>query len=332
MDIRGIARKLDVFHIVRGSRDVVAKWIWSERRHHSFSRLNPDKQFYVIRRQDSRVGIFSNFAAFLGHLSYTDKNNMIPVIDMKNYPNIYLDLDQIKQVNAWEYYFRQPTKYSLEEALKSKNVILGQGAPPTNFIKPEKNLFLNVKGELDYWRNLCKKYIHLADGVQKRLEDERTKLIAGKGKILGVSCRGTDYITLKPKDHPIQPSAEMLMEQIDVAVKECGFQYIYLATEDKRIMEKMKKQYGDKLILMKRNYVEYDYHKSKKGLGANQVTIYSTKRKNDKYLQGMEYIVSMLLLTKCDGLITSMTSGSTGIMCMTEKPYEYLYVFDLGVY
>ena len=58
---------------------------------------------------------------------------------------------------------------------------------------------------------------------------------------------------------------------------------------------------------------------------------FNDSRDNDKYLRGLEYLISKLLLTKCKGLITARTSGSTGIMCLSEG-FEYLYVFDLRTY
>ena len=45
----------------------------------------------------------------------------------------------------------------------------------------------------------------------------------------------------------------------------------------------------------------------------------------------MDYLISMLLLKECKGLITTITSGSVGIMCLADD-FDYLYVFDLGYY
>ncbi|MBQ7577340.1 MAG: hypothetical protein IJT21_03615, partial [Synergistaceae bacterium] len=73
------------------------------------------------------------------------------------------------------------------------------------------------------------------------------------------------------------------------------------------------------------NYLDYDYDNPK------LLYSYSADRPNDKYLRGLEYLVSMLFLSTCSGFITSITSGSTGVMCLSEG-FDYLYVFDLGIY
>ncbi|MBQ6971073.1 MAG: hypothetical protein IJP86_01815 [Synergistaceae bacterium] len=72
-------------------------------------------------------------------------------------------------------------------------------------------------------------------------------------------------------------------------------------------------------------YVDFNYDSDR------MLAEYSTGRANDKYLRGLEYLVSILFLSRCRGFIASMTSGSTGVMCLSEG-FEYLYVFDLGLY
>ena len=56
-----------------------------------YGELNPDTTFYVIRRSDGHAGINSQFNTNLGHVRYAVNNGWIPVIDMQNYPNAYLE-------------------------------------------------------------------------------------------------------------------------------------------------------------------------------------------------------------------------------------------------
>ena len=108
-------------------------------------------------------------------------------------------------------------------------------------------------------------------------------------------------------------------------MNEQNFDSVYLATEDKNILAEFQKVFGEKLIISECEYIDFDYK------GTRYVTTYFSKRENDKYLRGLEYFVSKLLLLECKGLITSITSGSTGLMCLSSG-FEYLYVFDLGYY
>lgn len=103
-----------------------------------------------------------------------------------------------------------------------------------------------------------------------------------------------------------------------------GFDAVYLVTEDTQIVSAFKEKYGDKLLLSQQEYIDYDYEK--KGF-----LVFYEENKQDKYSQGMDYLISMLLLKECKGLITTITSGSVGIMCLADD-FDYLYVFDLGYY
>lgn len=247
---------------------------------------------------------------------------MIPVVDMQSFINAYLYDNEVGKVNSWEYYFRQPVEVSLEEALSSGNYVL---CDTVLLPKPRQDirLFYNRSGQLDYWRDICRRYIKIQPEVSSRLEGMKAKF-SGK-KILGVLVRGTDYVTTKPHDHPIPPTAEQAIAKCQEVMTQEGFDSVYLATEDKNILAKFQEAFGEKLLLPDSAYVDYDYSK-----GA-WLAEYEIDRDNDKYLRGLEYLVSILFLSQCKGFITSMTSGSEGVMLLS-KGFEYLYVFDLGYY
>ena len=278
---------------------------------------------YIIHSGADHVGLFSYFLMILGGIAFADRNNLIPVVDMKNYKNNYLYDSEVGQINAWEYYFEQPYNVSLDDALSCKKYILGQDTAKHERPQIDAKSLYNYDGELDYWRGICKKYIRFKPAVIAGLErlQQRT---SGK-KILGVLVRGTDYTALKPYGHQIPPTPEQAIAKTQEVMQEKNFDAIYLATEDKNILAKFQAAFGDKLIIPEANYLDYDYNNPK--LLCN----YLADRPNDKYLRGLEYLVSMLFLSKCAGFITSLTSGSTGVMCLSEG-FEYLYVFDLGRY
>ena len=240
---------------------------------------------------------------------------------MKNFMNSYLYPDELGHVNSWEYYFDQPGNISLEEALSNKKYILGRDC--ALFERPS-NLFQNHYGQLDYWRSICKKYIRFTPAVIEKLE--AMKKFYHDKRILGVLVRGTDYAALRPHGHPIPPTAEQAIEKAQDVMQSENFEAVYLATEDKNILAKFRLAFGDKLITPEADYINYDYEHAK------FLAYYEPDRQNDKYLRGLEYLVSMLFIaTSCKGLITCMTSGSTGLMCLSSG-FEYLYVFDLGCY
>ncbi|MBQ7153963.1 MAG: hypothetical protein IJR85_00185 [Synergistaceae bacterium] len=295
-------------------------WERDSTRFNPFSKIHQDKIPYIIRREAGNVGLFSYFITILGGIAYAEQNGYIPVVDMKHYPNAYLYESEYGLVNSWEYFFEQPDGLSLEEALSCRKYILGKDT--ALFLRPAQTakFFLNQDGKLDYWRKICRKYIRFTPPVLEHLQRLLRKT-QGK-KILGVLVRGTDYTSLKPKHHPVQPTAEQAVAKTQEVLEGGDFEAVYLATEDKRILAKFQEAFGEKLILPESRCFDYDYDSPE----------YLCKyMNNDKYSLGLDYLVSMLFLSKCKGFITSLTSGSTGVMCLSEG-FDYLYVFDLGVY
>ena len=211
---------------------------------------------------------------------------------------------------------------SLEDALSSKNFINGKFS---RYSKPNSSIgfYYNYGGELDYWRNLCKKYIKFSRHIKERLDREKIKFI--NKRVLGVSLRGTDYTAYKPINHSIQPDVEEVIKKVCNVLKTEKFDAIYLSTEDKNILARFKEVFDKILILPEQNYIDYDKNSKK------VISEYSLNRNKDKFLQGLEYLSSKLLLCECNGLITSMSGGAICAMLFSEK-FEYLYVFDLGYY
>ena len=87
-------------------------------------RKNPDKVFYVIRRSGMKLGLFSYFNTNLGRISYAYENDMIPVIDMQNFKNSFQAPDE--KENIWEWFFEQPSDYTLKEVYESKHIIISE--------------------------------------------------------------------------------------------------------------------------------------------------------------------------------------------------------------
>ena len=278
---------------------------------------------YIIRREADSVGLFSYFITILGGIAYADRKGLIPVVDMKNYPNAYLYPSELGRVNAWEYYFEQPGGLALDNALSCRRYILGKDAACFAWPPQSAEFFCGLDGKLEYWRALCRKYIRFTPAVLERLGHLRQK--ADGRRVLGVLVRGTDYAALKPKGHPIPPTAEQAIAKTREALQEEGFDAVYLATEDKVILAKFQDAFGDKLLLPEADYLDYDYGNPK------YLPDIQSSRANDKYLRGLEYLVSVLFLSKCPGFITSPTSGSAGVVCLSEG-FKYIYVFDLGLY
>lgn len=149
----------------------------------SFGDRNPDKIFYVIWRDKFGSGFFSNFTQVISHIMLAEQHGWIPVVDYQNFKTIYTEKEPVNGTcNAWEYYFKQVSPYSLEEVYSSRNVLFGDGGYPHIFCK-------NNQEYREFWR----KKIHLQEPVEREFIEYK-KLLNGK-YTLGIHFRGKEMNT-----------------------------------------------------------------------------------------------------------------------------------------
>ncbi len=174
------------------------------------------------------------------------------------------------------------------------------------------------------WAKLLKDFCRLKPNEKNYIESE-IKEVLGKGKrVLGVVCRGTDYVGT---GMPTQPSIEMLSSDIKDWMQKYNYDKVYLATEDERIFNALSKELPDVILTNKRTY--YD----KKLAETNQKWIgtVSFDRENDRYYRGLEYYSSINILSRCNALLAGFC-GATGIALMlNNEKYERFHVYDLGI-
>ena len=292
---------------------------WKERKI-SLGKENADKTFYVIRRATGKVGLFSYVSTNLGHIKYALDRGYIPIVDMQNYQNTYLEEGQVGKENAWEYYFKQPCGYSLKDIKKSKNIILSSGLINCGVAYPDAKI-ANDDEQLKMWKSIADKCLKVNADVAKEAE-RKCDEIFGRARVLGVLARGTDYVKARPKKHPVQPNATQLIEKCKEVMKNYGCEKIYLTTEDEQIYLEFKEVFGERLLSM--NVKRYQTSDQE---NINDVI----SRDKSKYTSGKEYLISILLLAKCNCLVAGNAGGTQGALLLSEG-YEYKHVFDLGVY
>lgn len=313
MGLKQLIKKIDFIN------HAYTNFKWRERKV-SFGSENDEKKFYVVRRAEAKVGLFSLVLTNLGYIKYALEQGYIPVVDMSNYGCFYQGA-ATDNMNMWEYYFKQPCGYILEDIKNSKKVILGKGIIGEGIEYPDDNIVYDER-KLEFWKDVADEYLIVDEEIEKEA-DEIAKRLLGKSKVLGVLARGTDYVNMKPYNHPVQPTAEQLMEKIDLVMVEQNCDKIYLATEDKGIFIKFKEKYGDKVIAL-----DVERHET---LGNQNINDVRRMQKKDDYTMAKEYLITILLLSKCNCLVAGNTSGTIGALLLNKK-YEYQYIFNLGRY
>lgn len=311
-----------MYKVIKGTYKKIIKFKYRERKCH-YGTLNPDKIIYIIRIQRSNVGLMSYYTSVLGYVRYALDNGYTPVVDMQNYKNPYLTDEQVGKVNAWELYFKQPSNVSLSDAYKSKNVILCYAGEAPRESAPRR-LFDMLQNDKRYYE-IASKYLVLNDEMKDYTQTQQKKVFNVTGKILGVSSRGTDMINF-PR-HSKLPMREELLLQAQEIMKKRNCEYLFLSTEEQSTIDFFKEKLGDKLLFDVRQ--RYDNFKNS---GKKVLTEMKFDRENDAFLQGKEYLNTVVLLSRCDCLFGSLIGSTLGAMCMNGGKYEAVEIFDAGTY
>jgi len=287
-----------------------------------FGNLNKDKIIYIIKpdSEDSVEGLLSLLARSSLYIRYAQDHGYEACVDWKNYKTQYSSGTD----NAWDYFFKQPSDISLDEAYKSKRVFLSGWT--YNDINP--NSAYDLKQFLDRRINeecheILRNSIQFSDEVLCITEKEGKRIDISN--CLGLYVRGTDYVKLKPSGEYIQPNVEMVIEKVEeFLIKYPGIN-IYLVTEDGEIYKRLVSKFGKLIVLVSFDSFIYEYS------GETYLSKSNVLNEN-KIKRGIDYLVKMILLSQCKYLISSITMGSMFSYGLNSNRYEDEYIFNLGLY
>lgn len=231
-------------------------------------------------------------------------------------------------VNIWEDYYKQPSSYTLEEAYQSKNVILSKfddrkyNMPMLTDIGKR---YLSNLWWVETYKMLAKMFVITPNRVLKGHiveEIERFTMLEGA---LGVLARGTDYVSLKPKNHPIPCDTELLIDKCKKRLSSGLYKYVYIATEDLDILEAFKKAFGERLLFTEQERVNQNVKKALMDI--------KFPRNDDGYLRGLEYCTVIEVLARCRGLLANCCCyGALGAIAANGGRYIECDVLDAGKY
>lgn len=282
---------------------------------------NPGKTVFVIRpnSEDGVQGLMSLFIQSMRWLDYARGKGYEPYIDYKTYRTQYSDGS-----NIWEYYFTQPSAMTYEEVYSSQKV--KRSGPmlfdDVDYTLYERNIFFD-KATCEKCHHIIVDNIRLSDEALARVEAEDRRIHTPD--CIGIYIRGTDYTGMKPSGEFVQPTVKEVIQKTDELLKAHPEKKLFLVTEDAKNYKEFLERYGDKLLTITSDRF-IDNYDGKDFLSKSNVL------EEDRKKRGMDYLVKIVLLSKCSGIITSITRGSIAAYAMNGGRYENEYVFDLGIY
>ena len=281
-----------------------------------------DFNFIIIKNKYSNIGLFGLYISYLGCIIKYINEGFIPIIDLSSFPNIFNGFNIKKSdENPWELFFNQPFNYKLKNIKKYAKKVKYINCISNN--RPDTTIYYK-KSLLNFWHYLAEKYIPINEEIINESNIIRNNIFNGSSNVLGILIRGTDYISRKPRGHPIQPSPDLVINDTKIMDKKNKYDLIFITKEDDLIREKFKLKIGQKLKFIKSNKnVKYNY-KNKELLAYNKNII-----GNIKYMK--IYLINIIILSKCIDIICSRTAGSVGTFIIS-KGFRNMKVYYLGRY
>lgn len=238
------------------------------------------------------------------------------------YPRVCIN-ESRQDIIQWEWYFHQPqTGQGSETDLREVNCPIKFASFQPNFTDIYQTEYIRL------WGKVYKTFVHLNESTRAYVENEYETLFKGKCRVLGVICRGTDYLRVRPAGHPVQPDIDDVITLCKEKIKTDSYDAIYLATEEKQIRDRFCQEFPGMVLENKRKYYDDIYYKE----NIQYIKDVHFERENNNYWIGLEYLSSIILLSRCDALIGGNCGGTMAALFFNDCKYQFTHIFDLGLY
>lgn len=236
------------------------------------------------------------------------------------YPKICINGSN-QELIQWEWYFKQ---FPIPQHEEFSEIIC-----PVKFLSFQPGFKDIYKPDyIKMWGRMYQTFIHLNESTRNYVENEYQTIFKGKKRVLGVICRGTDYLRLRPAGHPVQPPVDDVIALCEEKIREDSYDAIYLATEEKKIRDQFCQAFPGMIMENKRQYYDDIYYKE----NIQYIKDVHFDRENNNYWTGLEYLSSILLLSRCTALIGGNCGGAMAALFFNNGKYQYTHIFNLGLY
>lgn len=287
--------------------------------------LSNAKGIRVITKGDYPYDIFNFYFVndMLSQILQTLYEGYIPYIDLS---------DRKEGDSNWNMWFEQPfrtdlatTQLPITKAEERVPVLWGP-----NYLAP----FEEYESQLAC--RLYNDWLVFNDDVVDYIMEEKFKVLGpwkDKG-VIGCLCRGTDFTSTKPKGHPVQPTIEEVLPEVKGLLKTGEYSRIYLATEERRIYERFEEEFPGMVLTNAREYLDDRYYEALEGSNGQNILLKDVQfeEPDERFMQGLSYLSSIVLLSSCDVLVAGNCGGSDAALFFNGMKYRYTQLFNLGLY
>ncbi|MBR1439614.1 MAG: hypothetical protein IJ589_00165 [Lachnospiraceae bacterium] len=276
--------------------------------------------YYIIRRPVPWAGFFSNYQYVLGHILCAIEQDLIPVVDMQDYPTLYNEPRGYHGIkNAWNYYFEDPVEVSLDKAVQSGNFILCE---PTYL--PQSERYCGEYGfptpdAVSYYAPIIEKYLRFTPQIKEQLE-ETAKRFDGYSFVIGVHYRGTDMRAGTYSDHPVTHILNEYIDNVERVLDQHPDAVIYLATDEEAAVTTFSNHFGN-IVLSQNAFRSAASNSTQDGIHFQE-----NNRPHHRYQMGLEVLTDAWILSKCSALICGLSNVAGAAVLWNQNNYQEIKV------
>jgi len=277
----------------------------------SFGNKNKNKFFYIIKKNYSPTGFFSNLFFVLDHLQYALNKKFIPFVDMENFPTVYNEKNLINKThNSWEYYFYNFTK--IKDIYNNYNVIFSDNS------RIQKDSFPPHKNLIDIYR----KYIKILPRHISQYKKNKSLIFKKNDKILGISISGGLQKIVRGHSFPLDPDKMLEISKKIFQKEKCT--KVFLVTRDLDYYDKFASYYDDK-------FIHTSLERSKSSFwGTHNFHFEEYSRKDHRYKFGRETLIEGLLLSDTAVLLCDRSNISQFAFLKSNSKNKYLILSEFN--
>lgn len=303
----------------------------------SFGTLNKDKIFYVIRLAYPDFGLFAILSTVMDNLQYARKKGWIPVVDGKNYYSpLIQDYEKKMKYNVWEAYFQPLSEYGIDEVLQSKRVVFS-----SLVCEPYCGVRASGYGDLDdakinYLGGIFRKCIRINPEILKEAEKFMKNNFKNK-KILGVAYRSEFKKHEELKDalsysHAKQGNIGEYFQDIEEWMVHGSYDGIFLSVDGREGYHIFKGRYKEKCITYDRKLLRWDKYDPNDKYAVFEEFDYDKAHghRTDIESESKKYMIETILLSRCDGLIASMSGCVKAALILNAGKYQRKKIYHSG--
>lgn len=283
--------------------------------------MNDGKVLFVINDFNMSSGFFFTWCETCRGLMVAERLGFTPVVDWSK--GAYFVPNGVNGcMNPFEYFFEPISSITLDEIANSRNVAYYNYH---TFLEPFELYSYRSEEELTLFAETSRKYFKIKNKLFSQLEQEIHQLLTDK-KTLAVHVRGVEWGNIK--DHPIPVSLNLYTNFVDIAIKENGFEQIFLATDSDDTVSFFKERYNNLVVCYD------DVIRAKSGSKVLAILDESIDAENKGFRMGCEVLRDMLTISSCEGIIAGLSYVSFAAEVFKksrDEVYEYKKYIDMKI-